>query len=168
MSVFPSWEVGNLFCLSRVESDTKNIVSYVKMLHTITRFFSELGIIYTFLEADLHYFRWHFFSHQNLYYLITNAVLLKSWGWDHLALNYHFSPMYFFFESSNTMFNFVNFTLISTLFVGARRGSLIVGSFNFFIQKQKNKFFFLKKSKIVWWETIVLTHSVSLPIYRQK
>ena len=59
-------------------------------------FFSELGIIYTFLEADLHYFRWHFFSHQNLYYLITNAVLLKSWGWDHLALNYHFSPMYFF------------------------------------------------------------------------
>ena len=107
-------------------------------------FFSELGIIYTFLEADLHYFRWHFFSHQNLYYLITNAVLLKSWGWDHLALNYHFSPMYFFFESSNTMFNFVNFTLISKLFVGARRGSSIVGSFNFVYKKQKNKSFFKK------------------------
>ena len=73
-----------------------------------------------------------FFSHQNLYYLITNAVLLKSWGWDHLALNYHFSPMYFFFKSSNTMFNYVNFTLI-----GARRGSSIVGSFNFFCTKSK-------------------------------
>ena len=33
-------EVGNLFCLSRVESDTKNIILlYAKILHTIARFF---------------------------------------------------------------------------------------------------------------------------------
>ena len=161
MSVFPSREVGNLFCLSRVESDTKNIVSYVKMLHTITRFFSELGIIYTFLEADLHYFRCHFFSHQNLYYLITNAVLLKSWGWDHLALNYHFSPMYYFrIEQHNVQF-------CQFYPHWSKKGLLNCWQFQFFYTKTK-KPFFKKKSNIVWWETIVLTHSVSLPIYRQK